>query len=229
MKTIGLIGGTGWVSSVQYYQIINREINKRMGGMHAAKCVIYSVNFGELNEFKKRNDEEGVYKILQEAADKLILAGADFIMLTANTAHIHAGRISNMINVPLLHIAEAAASKIKEKNIKIVGLTGTKQTMELDFYKDRLAKHGIEVIVPEKEEREYINRSIWDELLKEIFKEDTRKRFLEIMNNLKQKGAEGVIMGCTEIPLLVKQSDTDITLFDTLEIHAKAAVGLALK
>ncbi|MBE9491724.1 MAG: aspartate/glutamate racemase family protein [Bacteroidetes bacterium] len=228
MKTIGLIGGTGWVSTVEYYRIINQEVNRRLGGLQSAKCIIFSLNFGELNEYKRRKNEHGFYSLMKNAALKLTGAGAECVLLTANTTHIYADALQKDIPVPLIHIAEVTAKEIKNKNLRRVGLLGTKQTMELDFYKAKLREKNIEVLIPGKDDREFINSTIWNELVKESFREESKRRFLKIMNELQSDGAEGIILGCTEIPLLINQEDTKIPLFDTLRIHAISAVDFAL-
>ena len=228
MKTIGLVGGTGWVSSVDYYRIINLEINKRQGGLTFAKCILYSVNYGEIDAFNKRNDLEGVYTLILDAANKLVGIGADCILLCANTLHMFADRIEQQIPVPLIHIATATAKHIKTRNITKVGLLGTRDTMEKDFYKSKLNKENIQVFVPEKNDREFIHNTIMNEILKEILSKTSKARFLEIINNLQLKGAEGIVLGCTEIPLLIKETDVCIPVFNTTVIHSLAAVDFAL-
>ena len=228
MKTIGLFGGTGWVSTLEYYRYLNQGVNARLGGLCSAKIQLFSVNFEELNELKKQGPQE-VYAYIKLNLLKLVEAGADFVMLGANTIHVHAEKLIEELPVPLLHIADATAEAIKAKGLKKVGLLGTRQTMEQDFYKKRLANHNIEVLVPEKEERDFIDHVIWHELEKEIFKDSSKNRFLKIMNRLAEDGAEGIILGCTEIPLLIHQEDTFLILFDTLKIHAEAAVTFALQ
>ena len=229
MKTIGLIGGTGWVSTVEYYRIINEETNKRRGGLEAAKCIIYSLNYGEVDSFNKQNNPFGVYSLIRNAAAKLIGGGAECIVLCANTLHQFAKELEQTINVPLIHIAEATGRIIKEQGLGKVGLLGTRQTMEMDFYKFKLRQDNIDIIVPEKDDRDFIQNTISNELLKNIFNEESRARFRGIINKLKNEGAEGVILGCTEIPLLIKQADSPLQLFNTLEIHSLAAVDFALK
>jgi len=229
MKTIGLVGGTGWISSAEYYKIINEEINRRSGGLVFARCILYSINYGEIDAFNRFNDKEGVYRLILDATSKLIQSGADFIVLCANTTHQFAGRLEKEIDVPVIHIAEATAAEIRRRNINRVGLLGTRQTMEMDFYKSKLNDRNIEVLVPEPNERDYIQNTISDELLKGIFSEQSRLRFIGICKDLNRRGAEGIVLGCTEIPLLLKQQDTDIPLFNTLSIHAMAAVDYALE
>jgi len=229
MKTIGLIGGTGWVSTIEYYRTTNLEINKRLGGHNAARCILYSFNYADINECNLREDHAGVYKLVLDAAIKLKKASADFIVLCANTLHQYADELQEEINLPIVHIADATAAEIKKQGLSKIGLLGTKFTMEMDFYTRRLSSAGIESLVPEKSERLFIHDTIMNELLKEIFKPEAKKRFLEIINELGQKGAEGIVLGCTEIPLLIKQQDTRLPVFNTLEIHARAAVDFALR
>jgi aspartate racemase len=228
MKTIGLVGGTGWISTIDYYRIINEEVNKRCGGQTTGKILLYSVNFGEIDAFHARGDSEGVGSLLTDAAMKLVNIGADCILLCANTMHMHAERVQTAVPVPLIHIVDATAKQIRAKSMNKVGLLGTRMTMELDFYKNKLGAAGIEALVPEKEEREFIQRTINDELVKSIFLPKSKEGFLGIIQKLKARGAEGVILGCTEIPLLIKQGDTDLPVFDTTRIHSLAAVDFAL-
>ena len=229
MKTIGLIGGTGWVSTLEYYRLINEETNKQLGGHNAARCILYSFNYADINECNLREDHEGVYNFVLDAAIKLKNASADCLVLCANTLHQYADRLVEEVKLPVIHIADATAVEIKKKGLSTIGLLGTKFTMEMDFYTKKLSEAGISSVVPEKSERLFIHNTIMNELLKEIFKPESKKRFLDIINDLEQKGAQGIVLGCTEIPLLIKQSDTNLPVFNTLEIHAKAAVDYALK
>jgi len=229
MKTIGLIGGTGWPSTLEYYRIINEETNKRLGGLNSARCILNSFNYEYINQCNLREDHEGVYKFILDAAVRLKTAGADFIVICANTMHQYVERLDEEIKLPIVHIADATAAEIKKQGLTTIGLLGTKFTMEMDFYTKRLSDAGIKSIVPEKQERLFIHNAIMNELLKEIFKPKTKKKFLEIISNLWQKGAEGIVLGCTEIPLLIKQEDTRLPVFNTLQLHAKAAVDFALE
>lgn len=229
MKTIGLIGGTGWVSTLEYYRLINKETNKRLGGLNAARCILYSFNYADINECNLRDDHEGVYKLVLDAALKLKNAGADFLVLCANTLHQYFERLNEEIKLPIVHIADATAAEIKKQGLHTIGLLGTKFTMEMDFYTKILSNAGITSLVPEKPERLFIHSTIMDELLKEIFKPEAKKRFVEIIADLEQKDAQGIVLGCTEIPLLIKQEDTHLPVFDTLKIHAKAVVDFAVK
>jgi aspartate racemase len=228
MKTIGLIGGTGWPSTVEYYSLINREVHRRLGGDDAARIVLYSVNFGDIRRFRQKGEVDKVFELLLNAAESVIAGGADCILLCANTTHQFADTMQKKISKPMLHIADATAKAIVAQKISKVALLGTKMTMEMPFYKERLAGFGISTIVPEPEEREFIQTAINTELMKEIFKPETKQHLLEIMDTMKQAGAEGIILGCTEIPLIIRQEDTLIPLFDTLDLHAKAAVDFAL-
>jgi aspartate racemase len=228
MKTIGLIGGTGWVSTLEYYRLINEETNRLLGGHNAARCILYSFNYADINECNLREDHEGVYKFVLDAARKLKNASADCLVLCANTLHQYADRIVEEVKLPIIHIADATAVEIKKQRLTVIGLLGTKFTMEMDFYTKRLSKAGISSIVPEKAERLFIHSTIMNELLKEIYKPESKQRFLEIINDLEQKGAQGIVLGCTEIPLLIKQTDTHLPVFNTLKIHAKAAVNFAV-
>ncbi|WP_297096498.1 aspartate/glutamate racemase family protein [uncultured Draconibacterium sp.] len=228
MKKIGLVGGTGWVSSQEYYKIINESVNKKQGGLTFPEIILYSVNYGDIYACNQQNDREGVYSIVKKASETVCNAGADFIALCANTLHFTYEQLKTEIDVPIVHIADATAAAIKSKGIKKVGLLGTRETMELDFYKTRLAERDIEVIIPAKADREFIHASIMNELLKEVFLPETKSGFLEIMNKLAKEGAEGMILGCTEIPLLISQDDSEQPLFSTLELHAKAIAEFAI-
>ncbi len=228
MKTIGLIGGTGWLSTIEYYRIINEEINKRLGGYNFARCILYSLNHGDIIEFNKTNDTEGVYSLLLNASNKLTGAGTDCVLLCANTTHIFADRLQNDISIPLIHIGTATSKEINNRKLSKVGLIGTKTTMEKDFIKAKLMDNNIEVLIPGDNERYYIHKMILDELIKGIFTDNTKKQFINIVQELQFKGAEGIILGCTEIPLLIKQEDVDIPVFDTTLIHSLSAVNFAL-
>ncbi len=229
MKTIGLIGGTGWVSTIEYYRIINEEINERLGGNNFAKCIIYSLNQGEIFDFHKNNDLNGIKDLVDYAAQKLVLAGADVILLGANTLHMFADELEKKISIPLINIASATALQILAKNLRKVGLLGTEATMSMDFYKNNLREKGIEVIVPDDKDKEFIHNAIIEELIMDKFYDLTAIGFLEIIQKLKDQGAEGIILGCTEIPLLIKQEDVKFPIFDTTRIHAMAAVDFALQ
>lgn len=228
MKLMGLIGGTGWVSTVEYYRIMNEEVNRRLGGLQSAWFALYSFNYAMIHELNEAYDSDGQSALMLDAAKKLISIGAAGIMLCANTLHQFADRVEKEISVPLIHIATATAKEIKKQNISTVGLLGTKYTMEMDFYKKRLNEEGIQVLIPNADERKYIHSKEVNELLKGVFTEESRAGFLKIMNRLNSEGAEGIILGCTEFPLLVKRQDTELPLFNTPEIHAMAGVDFAL-
>ncbi len=228
MKTIGLVGGTGWISTIDYYRIINQEVNRRRGDQNTAKVLLYSVDFGEIEALHAKGDFDGVGALLADASVKLVGIGADCILLCANTMHMHADRVQAAVPVPLIHIVEATAKQIRVKGIKKIGLLGTRMTMEREFYRKKLSDAGIDVVIPEKDEREFIQRTINDELVKNLFLPKSKKGFLEIIRKLEAHGAEGAILGCTEIPLLIKQEDTDLPVFDTTQIHSLSAVDFAL-
>lgn len=230
MKTIGLIGGLSWESSKEYYRIINETVNERLGGLHSAKCILYSLDFAESREIQQTKGWDEMTKILIDTAQRLEAAGADIVLICTNTMHKFMPEIQREIHVPILHIADATAEKVLEKGLKKVGLLGTKMTMEEDFYKGRLMeKFGINVLVPDKDERDFIETVIIDELCVGKMNASSKKRFKQIIGKLVENGVEGIILGCTEIPLLIKQEDVNVPIFDTAEIHAKAAVEFALK
>jgi aspartate racemase len=228
MKTLGLIGGTTWLSTVDYYKIINRLTNEKLGGGNSAKLLLYSLNFEDLRVLTETNNWEQIGKNLIDIAKNLENAGAECIVLCANTPHLFAHEVQQQIKIPILHIAEATAKEIVKQKIKTVGLLGTKPTMEQPFYKNILLKYGIETIIPDEDSRDFIHKTIFDELGNEIFKEETKIKYLEIINQLQKEGAEGIILGCTEIPMLIKPEDCNIITFDTLKIHAEFAVDFAL-
>ncbi|EIS9523591.1 aspartate/glutamate racemase family protein [Clostridioides difficile] len=214
MKTIGLIGGMSWESTITYYQVINTVIKERLGGLHSSKCILYSVDFQEIEECQSSGNWEKSAKILADAAIKLQEAGANFIVICTNTMHKVSDKIQESIHIPLLHIADVTATVLREKEIKKVALLGTKYTMEQDFYKNVIINNGIEVLIPNEEDRIIVNDTIFNELCLGIVSESSKKAFLSIIDNLGKQGAEGVILGCTEIGLLIKQNDTSIPLFD---------------
>lgn len=220
MKTIGLIGGMSWESTITYYQVINTVIKERLGGLHSSKCILYSVDFQEIEECQSSGNWEKSAKILADAAIKLQEAGADFIVICTNTMHKVSDKIQESIHIPLLHIADVTATVLREKEIKKVALLGTKYTMEQDFYKNVIINNGIEVLIPNEEDRIIVNDTIFNELCLGIISESSKKAFLSIIDKLGKQGAEAVILGCAEIGLLIKQNDTSIPLFDTTVIHA---------
>lgn len=229
MKTIGLIGGMSWESSVVYYQIINEEVQNRLGGLHSAKVILYSVEFDEIERCQSKGDWKKSGEILGKAAQGLEAAGADFILICTNTMHKVVDQVASMIQIPIIHIADATAQKLNKSGIQKVALLGTKYTMTEDFYKQRLIDKGIEVLVPNKEDIEIINDIIFHELCVGKIKDASREKFKKIMDTLKKEGADGVILGCTEIGLLIHQEDASLPVFDTTIIHAKSAVELALE
>jgi len=228
MKTIGMIGGTGWQSTLEYYRIINQETNRRLGKLNSARIILSSFNYDDIDKLNKLDDHEGVYKLVLDAAQKLKRSSADFVIICANTMHQYVDAIENETGLKVVHIADATAKVIKSKNLSKIGLLGTRFTMEMDFYKKRFDRFGIHSLVPEKSERNFIHDAIMNELMKEVFRDETKDKFLQIINELEQNGAEGIVLGCTEIPLLIKQSDTILPVFNTLEIHAKATVDYSL-
>ena len=228
MKTIGLIGGTGWVSTLEYYRLINQGINKKLGGLSSAQCLIYSLNYANIDRLNKQDDHAGVFRLVLAAAEKLKGASVECLVICANTLHQYVDELEKVIGLPIIHIADATAKAIKKKSLSKIGLLGTRFTMEMDFYTKRLKEAGIESLVPGKPERDFIHDAIMNELLKENFKKETKKGFLSIINDLEARGAGGNVLGCTEIPLLIKQEDVKLPLLNTLEIHAAAVVDYAL-
>lgn len=228
MKTIGLIGGMSWESTSEYYRIINEEIKERLGGLHSAKCLINSVDFEEIERCQSSGDWDGAGEILGNAAYSLQKGGADFIIICTNTMHKVVEKIKEKIDIPVLHIADATAKEIKRKDIQKVGLLGTKYTMEQDFYKSRIEEHDIKVIVPSEKNRKEINKVIYTELCLGKIVSQSREYYKRVIEELVQKGAQGIILGCTEIGLLIKQENVSVPIFDTTHIHAIEAVKVAL-
>ncbi len=229
MKTIGMIGGMSWESTVTYYKLINEAVKETLGGFHSAKCILYSVDFHEIEQGQAKGEWEKCGDILAEAAGNLQKAGADFIIICTNTMHKVVDQIQNRITIPILHIAEATADELFINNISQVALLGTKYTMQQDFYKSKLLERGLQVLVPEAEDMEFINSVIYKELCMGIISEESKAEFIRIIQYLADRGAEGIILGCTEIGLLIKQEDTKIPLFDTAYIHAIRASRLAME
>lgn len=229
MRKIGLIGGISWVSTSDYYTLINKGINEKLGGLNFSECLIYSFNYADIKKNNDANDWDSTFNMLLKAAEVLISGGAEAILLCANTMHLIADRIQDAIDVPLIHIAEETAIEIEKKQLKKVGLLGTKFTMELDFFKDKLAEKGIKTIIPASEEvKDFIHYTIFEELGRGLVTEETKKRYLEIANELIKNGAEGIILGCTEIPLVIKEGDLNVPIFDTALIHTQAAINFQL-
>lgn len=228
MKTIGLIGGMSWESTVTYYKIINETVKERLGGFHSGKILLYSVDFAEIEECQAKGDWEKSAEILSEAAENLEKAGADFIVICTNTMHKVAGKIQENIKIPVIHIADATAHKLKQDGILKTALLGTKYTMTQDFYKEKLRENGIEVLIPEEKDIEIVNHVIYEELCLGKILDSSRKEYIRIIDGLKEKGAQGVILGCTEIGLLISQKDSPLPVYDTTEIHALSACEKAL-
>lgn len=230
MRTIGLIGGMSWESSIEYYRIINEITKEKLGGLHSAKSLMYSVDFSEIEVLQHQDRWTEAGEILIDAAKNLENGGADFIVLCTNTMHKVAEGIQANVEIPFLHIADATAQRVKEAGIQNIGLLGTRFTMEDDFYKGRLVEnHGLNVSIPETGGREIVHRVIYDELVVGRIEENSRKQYIDIMKQMVSQGVEGVILGCTEIGLLVHQEDSQVPLFDTTRIHAEAAVEYALE
>lgn len=230
MKTIGLLGGMSWESSLAYYRLVNEGIKEKLGGLHSAKCLLLSVDFAEIEVLQQqaRWDEAGEY--LASAARSLEAGGAECVVLCTNTMHKVADEMQAGIGIPLLHIADATAQAIKAAGLKKIGLLGTRFTMDEDFYRGRLTDmHGLTVLLPSEDERDVVHRVIYDELVLGEIKNKSRQEYARIMKNLVNAGAQGIILGCTEIGLLVKPEDSDVPLFDTTRLHAQAAVEFALE
>ncbi len=230
MKTIGLLGGMSWESTQGYYRAINEGVKEALGGLHSAKVVLNSVDFAEIEACQQSGDWQKAGEILAQAAQGVEAAGADCLLICTNTMHKVAEDIDDAISIPLIHIADATGEALKQAGVKRVGLLGTAFTMEQDFYKGRLSRqYDLEVLVPKAEDRALIHRVIFRELCVGITTNASKAEYLRIIEALKEQGAEAVILGCTEIGMLVTQADTDTPLFDTTEIHADAAVTFALK
>ena len=229
MRTIGLLGGMTSESSAEYYKLINNFVREELGGNHSAESVMVSVDFGEMEPLMEAGEWEKLKSEITKTARQIESGGADFLVICTNTIHKFADHIQNSLSIPLLNIIDATAEKIKERGFKTIGLLGTRFTMQEDFYKNRLLeKHGISSVIPDEVDRITIHNVIMEELSIGVVNDSSRKKYLEIIKKLSEKGAEGVILGCTEIPLLVKSDDCDIPLFDTTTIHARAAVDHAL-
>lgn len=228
MKTIGLIGGMSWESTVTYYQVMNETVRNHLGGLHSAKVIVHSVDFAPIAAAQERDDWDSCAQAMVEAARSLEKAGADLILIGANTMHICAPYVQEHISVPLLHIADATIERLKKDHIQNVALLGTKYTMCMDFYKERILQSGISVLIPEKD-IDTVNDIIYDELCQGILSGQSKQKLLEIISGLRQKGAQGVILGCTELGLLVSQDDTDLPVYDTTLIHGEEAVLRAIR
>jgi aspartate racemase len=229
MKKIGLIGGMSWESSIEYYRIINQQVREALGGVHSARSVMVSVDFGEIETLQIRGDWEEATRILVQCAQEVERAGADFFLICTNTMHLMAEEVQAGVGIPLLHIADATARAVQQAGLSRVGLLGTRFTMEKDFYRGKLeSDHGLEVIVPDQEDRTVVHEVIYKELVQGKVTRDSRDRYLAVIGALEERGAEGIILGCTEIGLLIKENDLSLPVFDTMEIHALAAVDAAL-
>lgn len=229
MKTIGLIGGMSWESSAIYYRIVNEEVKRHVGGLHSAKCMLASVDFAEVEAYQMQGDWEMAGQLLGETAAKLQTAGADFIVICTNTMHKVVPIIEKYITIPILHIATATAEEILKMGYQKIGLLGTKFTMEQDFYKDYLIEKGIEPVIPVEAERDEIHRIIYEELCLGIVKEESRNYYATVIESLQQQGAEGIILGCTEIGLLISAQHSSLPIFDTTLIHAQRAAYVAVE
>lgn len=229
MKTIGLLGGMSWESTELYYRLINEGVKRKLGGLHSARIAMVSVDFHEIEAMQHAGDWDGAGRVLAQAARQVEAAGADFLLICTNTMHKVAGQIEAAIDIPLLHLADATAERIKRAGHKTVGLLGTAFTMEQAFYKGRLNDpHGLQVVVPDEPDRAIVHRIIYEELVLGVINESSRQEYLRIMRSLQTSGAEAIIEGCTEIVLLVQQKHTQIPLFDTTTIHAEEAVEMAI-
>lgn len=228
MKTIGLVGGSSWVSSMDYYRLLNESIHRHLGGHNYARCIMYSFNFADIKHLNDTRDWTRTLELVTGVSRNLAASGAECILLCANTMHVIADDLRRAIEIPVIHIAEATATAIVERGLTRIGLIGTKFTMEMDFFTRKLDARKIETIIPPEEDREFIHATIFDELGKGIIREATKRHYLDIIRGLTKQGAQGVILGCSEIPLLIEQRDCTIPLFDTVAIHVEEAVRFAL-
>ncbi|MFF2177709.1 aspartate/glutamate racemase family protein [Lysinibacillus sp. NPDC058147] len=228
MKTIGMIGGMSWESSAEYYRLMNEEVKQQLGGLHSAKCILYSVDFQEIEQYQAKGAWEKAGEVLGEAAQSLESAGADFIIICTNTMHKVIDIIAAKVTIPILHIADATANQIEKASLQKVALLGTKYTMEQDFYRARVEEFGIGVLVPPADVRAEVNRIIYEELCLGRIEQASKDYYLQVIGDLVQSGAQGIILGCTEIGLLIKQEDVNVPVFDTTVLHAQAAVKMAI-
>jgi len=228
MQILGLIGGFSWVSTVEYYKFINQGVNDRLGGLEFPQCVIYSFNYAEIKKYNNTDNWDMTFQLVVKACNDLKHCGVTGIVLCANTMHRIADRLEEETGLPVIHIATVTATEIEKKGLKKVGLLGTKFTMELDFFKSKLLDKGIEVLIPNEDDREFLHHTIYDELGKGIFAEQTKQRYLRIISDLMNDGAEGIVLGCTELPLIIQQSEVCVPIFDTTLIHSKAAVEFSM-
>jgi len=229
MKTIGMIGGMSWESSIEYYRVINQAVKEKLGGLHSAKSLMYSVDFAEIEALQHAGKWDQATQAMIEAARHLEAGGADFVVICTNTMHRMADEVEAAVSIPLLHIADATAAAVRGQGLQVVGLLGTRYTMEEDFYRGRLVeKHGLDVLIPEEADRETVHRVIYDELVLGEIKLASRAAYKRVIEKLVAAGAQGIILGCTEIGLLVKEADSPVPVFDTAAIHALSAVEMAL-
>ncbi len=228
MKSIGLIGGLTYVSTIEYYRYINELANAQLGGAETVEIIMYSLNFGEIKKLTEADDWKSMSEIVSHLAQIIEKSGAACLLIGGNTMHKIADEVQATIKIPIIHIAEAVAKNIKATGMRKVGLLGTRYTMQLGFYTDYLNKNGIDTIIPDQPDVDYLNYTIYNEFSKNLFLPATKAKYLEIISKLKAQGAEGIVLGCTEIPSLIKQSDCDIQLFDTAKIHSKAGVDYIL-
>lgn len=228
MKKIGLIGGISWVSTADYYKYINERVNEKLGDLNFAECIIYSFNYADIKKNNDANDWDKTFKMISDASEHLKSSGAEAIVLCANTMHIIADKLQEKVKLPIIHIATATANEIIKQKIKKVGLLGTKFTMEMDFFTSKLKEQNIEAIIPNEEDRAFIHYTIFEELGRGLLLPESKTRYISIINKLIEQGAEGIILGCTEIPMLVKQEDVNVPTFDTAKIHSNAAVEFML-
>jgi aspartate racemase len=229
VRTLGLLGGMTWHSTVDYYRLINAGVQERLGGVHSARMVLYSVEFQEFEDNQTSGDWMKLTALMTEAALKVQAAGAEALVICANTMHKTADALAGILAIPILHIADAAAAEIRRQGLETVGLLGTRYTMEMDFYRKRLEeKHGLKVLIPEEPGRSAVHDVIYQELAKGDIRAESRAKYVAVIETLRDRGAQGVILGCTEIPLLIKPGDAPLPIFDTTALHAAAAVDFAL-
>jgi aspartate racemase len=228
MKILGLIGGISWVSTIDYYRYINKGVNEQLGWINYVHCILHSFNYGDIKKLGDAGEFGEVLRLFTEAGNNMKAGGAEAIVLCANTMHMFADELEAAVGLPVIHIASATAQAIREQQLDTVGLLGTIPTMEKDFYKEKLAERGISTLIPDDEERAFLHENIFEELGKGIFTEETREKYLAIIDGLIARGAQGIILGCTEIPMLLGQEDVRVPVFDTTKIHAAAAVQFCL-
>lgn len=229
MRTLGLIGGMSWESTVSYYREINEGVKQHLGGLHSARLLLFSVDFHEIEQLQHAGEWEKAGEVLAQAASALERAGAEGLMICTNTMHKVAAQVQSAVSIPLLHIADPTAAAIKAAGLTRIGLLGTRFTMEQDFYRKRLESHGLEVLIPGEEDRAVVHSVIYDELCLGTVREESRKKYLDIIDRLVGNGAQAIILGCTEISLLIRTTDTRVPLFDTTTIHAADAVRWSLE